>query len=359
MGHLLSQGRSRVLIVTAPPIRRTADVLAAALTTGGAVASVYSEIASEPTVTDLETALSHARAFAPDAVVGVGGGSALDVSKLVAALHNSSQTANEVFDIGKLGPRKTYLACLPTTSGTGSEVSPNAILLDETDRLKKGVVSPFLVPDAAFIDPALTLSVPAPVTASTGMDALAHCLEAYVNRFAHPIVDLYALEGIRLVGANLLQAVRHGDDVAARTQLARGSLYGGLCLGPVNTTAAHALAYPLGSQYHVAHGVSTAVLLAPILEFNAAAAPERCAEVAVALGAPRGRTSEGTAQKGADLLRQLARDCGIPGGLRELGIAADAIPEMARAAMNVTRLLKNNVREVTLADAEAIYRAAY
>jgi alcohol dehydrogenase class IV len=357
--YLLGRGLQQALIITAPPIRGLAESLAAVLSKGGATVSLYADIASEPTIHAFEAARHAARAFRPDVVIGLGGGSALDVSKLVAALHYGAQDVRDGFGTNRLGARSTYLACLPTTSGTGSEVSPNAILLDEADHLKKGVVSPWLVADAAFVDPALTLSVPPAVTAATGMDALVHCLEAYANRFAHPLVDLYALEGIRLIGCSLLQAVQHGDDVEARTRMARGSLYGGLCLGPVNTAAVHALAYPLGGEFHVAHGVSNAVLLPHVMQYNLPAAPERYADIALALGAEAGGSALDTAQRGVDLLRQLGRDCGIPGGLSELGIPATAIPGMARSAMTVTRLLKNNLRELTLADAEAIYRAAY
>src|SRR5262249_33593618 len=155
------------------------------------------------------------------------------------------------------------------------EVSPNAIFLDENDRLKKAAISPHLVPDAAYVDPLLMLTVPPAVTAATGIDALTHCIEAYVNRFAHRMIDSFALVGIRLISRCLARAVEQGDDIAARTDVALGSLYGGLCLGPVNTGAVHALAYPLGGEFGIAQGVSNAVFLAHVLEFNLPAAPAR------------------------------------------------------------------------------------
>jgi alcohol dehydrogenase class IV len=248
---------------------------------------------------------------------------------------------------------------LPTTAGTGAEVSPNAILLDETDELKKGVVSPHLVPEAAFVDPLLTLSVPAAVTAATGLDALTHCIEAYANKFAHPIVDLYALQGIKLISQNLTRAVRAGGDLEARAALALGSLYGGLCLGPVNTAAVHALAYPLGGRFHIAHGVANALLLPHVLRFNFSAAPERYAEISVALGVARNGSTLTTAEHGVDFLTQLSRDCGVPQKLSELNISRDAIPSLAKAALQVQRLLKNNLRPLTETDAAQIYTAAY
>lgn len=352
-------GLRRVFIVTSPPIVGLVEPLAGALRKGGASVTIYSGVATEPAVSTFEGAMEAARQAEPDAVIGLGGGSAMDVAKLVAALYDGRQGVREVFGIGKLASRPLYLACLPTTAGTGSEVSPNAILLDEAEELKKGIVSPHLVPDAAYVDPMLTVTMPPAVTAATGLDALTHCAEAYANRFAHPIVDLYALQGIRLIAANVVRAVERGDDLEARTNMALGSLYGGFCLSPVNTAAVHALAYPLGGEFHVAHGVSNAVLLPHVLRFNLPAAPERYAEVALALGAKAGDSDLETAQRGLDRLFELCRECGIPAGMSELGVPEAAIPRMAEAAMKVTRLLKNNRRELTVADAEAIYRSAY
>ena len=220
-------------------------------------------------------------------------------------------------------------------------------------------VSSYLVPDAAFVDPRLTLTVPPAVTAATGLDALTHCIEAYANKFAHPIVDIYALEGIRLISANLVRAVRDGADIEARAALSLGSLYGGLCLGPVNTAAVHALAYPLGGQFHVAHGISNALLLPHVLRFNFAAAPERYAAMARAFGVQRNGSDLTTAEHGVEFLSQLSRDCGVPQKLSDLKIPREAIPDMAKAAMQVTRLLRNNPRPLTELDARAIYEAAY
>jgi alcohol dehydrogenase class IV len=356
---MLAEDLRRVLVVTSPPIVGLAEPLVADLQEGGAAVSIFDGIATEPAISTFEAAMAMAREAEVDAVVGLGGGSAMDVAKLVAALYDGQQGVREVFGIDRVASRALWLACLPTTSGTGSEVSPIAILLNEEEQLKRGIVSPHLVADAAYVDPVLTKSLPRGVTAATGLDALTHCVEAYANRFAHPMVDLYALEGTRLIADNVVRAVEHGDDLEARTAMARGSLYGGLCLGPVNTAAVHALAYPLGSEFHVPHGVSNAVLLPHVLRFSLPAAPERYAAVALALGVEPGSSSLETAERGLDRLFELCRECGIPSGMAEMDIPEDAIPRMSGAAMKVTRLLKNNLRELTVADAEAIYRAAY
>ena len=356
---LAARGSQRVLLVSSSPVLPTLGAVTDALKKSGVTFIVAPPVDREPNRELFAKILSFARAEKIDSVLGIGGGSAIDVAKLVAALTRSQQTAPEIFGINLLSSRALPLVCLPTTAGTGAEVSPNAILLDETDALKKGVVSPHLVPDAAFVDPLLTLSVPAAVTAATGLDALTHCVEAYANQFAHPIVDTYALQGIRLIAPHLVRAVRDGQDREARAALALGSLYGGLCLGPVNTAAVHALAYPLGGKFHIAHGVSNALLLPHVLRFNFSAAPARYAEIAIALGVPQTGSDLATAEAGVALLSELSRACGVPQRLRELGILPTDLPALARAAMQVQRLLKNNLRPVTEADAVNIYEAAF
>lgn len=356
---LASLGVRRVLLVSSTPVLPAIASVLAALKAAGLVVIQAPCVDQEPTRKLFEQTLAVARAEKIDGVLGMGGGSAIDVAKLVAALIRGNQAAHEVFGINLLHSRELPLVCLPTTAGTGAEVSPNAILLDETDELKKGVVSPHLVPDAAFVDPLLTVSVPPSVTAATGLDALTHCIEAYANKFAHPVVDAYALQGIRLIGANLTRAVRHGHDVEARAALSLGSLYGGLCLGPVNTAAVHALAYPLGGRFHIAHGVSNALLLPHVLRFNFSAAPERYAEIAAALGVPQHGSDLAAAESGVEFLSQLSRDCGVPQKLSELKVPREAIPAMAQAAMRVTRLLKNNVRPLAELDAVRIYESAF
>jgi alcohol dehydrogenase len=314
---------------------------------------------AEPTLRMFEEALLRAREVEPTCVLGLGGGSALDVAKLIAAFVYNEQSVQQAFGIGLLSSRDCHLVCVPSTSGTGSEVSPNAILLDENAALKKGVVSPFLVPDATFIDPELTHTVPATVTAFTGLDALTHCVEAYTNNFAHPLVDVYALQGIALCAKHLASAVHKGDDAEARSGMSQASLYGGLCLGPVNTAAVHALAYPLGGEFHLAHGLSNAILLSPVFRFNAEANPRRHAEVARAMGAPDGKSCEETANIGADLLAQLAEDCGLVRDLARHGVTRRDIPRLAESAMTVTRLLKNNPRPMVQADAEHLYQQCF
>lgn len=342
----------RVFTLTSPSVEHRARDLASTLVASGAALEVRADIPAEPTVACCERLRAAARAFAPDLVLAVGGGSVLDVAKLVAALHDRDEPAAKFYGIGLVPGRRVRLACVPTTAGTGSEVSPNALLYDEATSTKKAVISPALVPDAAIVDPRLMQSLPPALTATTGLDALTHCIEVYANRAAHPAVDPFALEGVRLIGANLARSVADGSDLAARSAVALGSLYGGLGLGPVNTAGVHALAYPLGGEFHLAHGLSIALLLPHVVRFNLRGLPERHEALARALGAA-------TAAELPERLRQLVLSCGVRGGLAAHGIPREAFPRMVTAAMQVTRLLKNNPRPLTAPDAFAIYDAAY
>lgn len=354
-----SRPPARVLIVTIDPLLPALKGFITQLEQKHIPVSVDTGIVQEPSFADLGSLLERVTPFNPDVVVGIGGGSVLDIAKLVAAQLGNELQLREYVGNGLLKGRRKKLICLPATAGTGSEVSPNAILVDETDNAKKGIISPYLVPDIVYVDPLLTMSVPSSITAATGLDAFTHCLEAYTNKFAHPFIDMYAYEGMRLIAGSLVQAVRNGSDEGARSDVAMGSLLGGFCLGPVNTAAVHALSYPLGSRFHLAHGLSNALLLPYVMEFNLPAAPARYAAVAQAMGCPREKDDTATALAGLQRVKELIRDCGIPSRLREVNIPESAIQEMAIAAMGITRLLKNNPREVKLADAVSIYRAAY
>ncbi len=350
--ELASAGHRRIFVVCSPSVRSRANTFLDVLRQTGAAIELADNVPPEPTTAFCETLRMRARPFAPDLVLAVGGGSVLDIAKLVAALHDRPEPVATFYGIDVLTDRRSALVCVPTTSGTGSEVSPNALLLDESAVAKKAVISPALIPDLAIIDPLLTCTLPAPLTATTGIDALAHCLETYASRVAHPLVDLRSLEGVRLIGAHLARCVAHGDDLTARSAVALGSLYGGLGLGPVNTNGVHALAYPLGGEFHLAHGLSIALLLPHVVRFNITVMPERHAALAEAIGAA-------SVADLPDALSRIIAQCGIDPRLSSYGITRDALPRLADAGLLVTRLLKNNPREVQREDALRIYEAAF
>jgi alcohol dehydrogenase len=353
------RGIESVFLVTTKPTLPLCAPLVNALRSNGCAVTVWHDIAGEPTIPEFKNALQAAREARPGAVIGLGGGSAMDVAKLVAALADERQSIEQAFGVDNLPGRSLWLACIPTTAGTGSEVTPIAILGDLMEDLKKGVVSRHLVPDAAYLDPVLTVTMPPAITAATGLDALTHCIEAYANRYAHPLIDVYALAGIGLIAEHLERAFKNGQDIEARAALLQASLYGGLCLGPVNTAAVHALAYPLGGEFHIAHGLANALLLPHVLRFNLEAAPGRYASIAKALGIGPTGNDLADARGGINRIEALIKTCGVQAGMRHFGIEQSAIPRMARAAITVQRLLERNLRVITEADAVDIYKAAW
>lgn len=347
----------RLLFLTAAPLAQQMQAVIEPLKKTHSVQELIYDYLGEPTF-ELFGQLLDQLTGTPDCVIGTGGGSVLDCAKLLAALGTRKQQLTEVIGMQLVNRRTIQLICIPTTAGTGSEMSPNAILLNAATQAKSAVISRELVPDAVYIDPSLTLALPARITAETGMDALSHCIESYTNINAHPVIDLYALEGIRLIAGHLRQAVADGTNIDARTALLVGSMYGGICLGPVNTAAVHALSYGLGGKFHIGHGLANAMLLPPVFEFNAPASEYRHASVARALGATAANPTACIAE-GAALLRSLASECGIPAKLSDIGIPEGAIPELVATAMEVTRLLNNNPRKMTPEDAETIYRQLF
>ena len=341
-------GYKKIFLLYAEPLKNKVENLAEEFVQKSISVELCEYAFGEPTILYFNELLEITKTNIPDCVIGVGGGSVLDTAKLLAALCNSTQQVDDVFGKDMLKSRKCGLIAIPTTAGTGSEVSPNAILLDEKTSEKKGVISPLLVPDSCFIDPELMIDLPPKITAETAMDALSHCIEAFTNKFAHPVIDIYALAGIKLIVNNLQNAYNNGADIEARTALALGSLYGGLCLGPVNTAAVHALSYGLGGRYHISHGLANAILLPVVMRFNMNHNLHKYNEIAHAIGAK-------TAAEGIDKIENLAKNCGIPQRLSEIGIEHSEIGILAHLAMRVTRLLVNNPREVTHEDTVKIF----
>ena len=317
--------------------------------------AVFAEVAREPEIADLEAGLAAAAAAQPDVIVGFGGGSTMDLAKLVAAMHGTGLAIHDVTGVDRVPPRAIPLVQVATTAGTGSEASNRSLITDPVTHAKLVANSNRLQADLAVVDPDLTLSVPARVTAATGVDALAHCVEAYTNRLAHPYIDMYALEGIRLIGRYLPRAIADGGDREARAGLSLAALYGGFCLGPVNTAAGHALAYPLGTRRHVAHGASNALMFPHVLAFNAPAVPEQTVAILAALGLAAPAETAAVFEVAYGYCRGL----GIEMRMSRLGVEEADLPGMADEAHAIRRLLDNNPREISRDEILAIYRAAF
>jgi len=307
----------------------------------------------EPDIATLTAARAVADRFQPELVVGFGGGSAMDLAKLVAVLSGSALAIDDVVGVGRTPARTALLAQVPTTAGTGSEAGTRALVSDLGRKTKLAVESPEMLADLVALDPTLAVTLPPAITAETGVDALAHCVEAFTSARAHPAIDFYALEGIRLIGRYLHRAVAHSDDLEARAGMAMAALYGGYCLGPVNTTAGHAIAYPLSTRHGVAHGRANAIIFPHTFAFNAAAVPERTGETLALLGFDPIDTAAPF-----DAAHAFCRRLGIDMSMRVDGIGADDLAPMVTEAASIRRLLDNNPRTITSDDIRAIYEAA-
>ena len=351
----------RVLLVTDPGMMATGLVQQATdcLRVAGVEVTLFDQVQADPPE---EIVLQAAQqALGKTGVIGFGGGSSLDVAKLAALLAASNQPLAEAYGIGNAQGPRLPLVLVPTTAGTGSEVTPISIVTTGASE-KMGVVSPLLLPDMALLDPELTLGLPAHVTAATGIDAMVHAIEAYasVNANNNPISRALAVEALGLMGRMLLRAVQKPDDLEARTGMLLGSMLAGQAFANSPVAAVHALAYPIGGHYKVPHGLSNALVLPHVLRFNAQVAPEAYAALLphVFPDLPAMSVAEAALQF-AESMADLSRACGLEQGLRDMGIAREALPILARDAMNQTRLLVNNPRPVDQAAALKIYEAAW
>ncbi|RJG13034.1 iron-containing alcohol dehydrogenase [Pseudomonas cavernicola] len=359
------RGAQSVLIVTDPGITRFGlldDVLPGFAAEGVAVA-VFDQVVADPPEAIVLSAVQQARELRAELIVGFGGGSSMDVAKLVALLAHPqcAQALPEIYGVGNAKGQRLPLIQVPTTAGTGSEVTQIAIITTG-GTTKMGVVSPLLLPDLALLDADLTLGLPSAVTAATGIDAMVHAIESYTSALKkNPLSDLLAREALRLLAANLHEAVHNGQNRAARQAMLLGACLAGQAFANAPVAAVHALAYPLGGHFHIPHGLSNALVLPHVLRFNAPAASELYAELApLLLGSQLkpGNAQSLTAQFIDELAALNARH-GLPSRLRDAGVPEAMLAQLASEAMLQQRLLVNNPREIKEADALAIYQAAY
>ena len=354
-------GARKALVVTDPGVVAAGLTarLEAVLDSAGISWARFDAVEPDPRLDIAVAAAAAARAEQADLVIGIGGGSPLDIAKVCAVLAVSAKPVQELFGIDQVPGPGLRTILIPTTAGTGSEATPVAILSDEQEKLKKGIVSPYLFPAVAVLDPELTVGLPPHVTAATGLDALIHAMEAFTSRNAGSMSDLLARKAMRLIWRNLRTAYANGEDLAARAAMLEGSLLAGMAFANAGMTAVHAFAYPIGAEFHIPHGVANSIMLPPVMEFNMIGNLEKFAQIAECFGEPvRGLNRRSQAARAAQAVRTLVEDLGVPRTLREFGVSEAHIPALAQGAMKVTRLLANNPRRVTLADAEAIYRKA-
>lgn len=358
------RGASRVMIVTDPGITKLGmlDSITPGFAKAGVAYEIFDEVQADPPEAVVMAAVEQGRAMQADLVVGFGGGSSMDVAKLVAFLAhpNCNQQLSDIYGVGNAKGQRLPLIQVPTTAGTGSEVTQISIITTG-ETTKMGVVSPVLLPDMALLDAELTVGLPPAVTAATGIDAMVHAIEAYTSKIKkNPLSDMLAREALRLLAANLDEAVHNGSNREARQGMLLGALLAGQAFANAPVAAVHALAYPLGGHFHIPHGLSNALVLPAVIDFNASAAETLYAELAPLLvkNLKAGNAASLTEQLVAEL-SALSPRCKLPTRLRDAGVPEDMLPQLAKDAMLQQRLLIDDPRELTEADALAIYRKAF
>lgn len=326
----------------------------------GIAVEIFHRVLPDPDIACCEECIEQAKGARYDLIVGLGGGSAMDISSITSIMCTNPGSVHDYFGVNLVKNPGVPTFLVPTTAGTGAEVTPNAILTDTESKLKKGVVSPHILPRAAIVDPLLTLSMPPRVTSFTGMDALTHAIEAFTSVNASPLTDMYAREAIRLIGQNLRTAVAKGDNVKARYGMSLGSLYAGIALANAGVGAVHALAYPLGGEFKIPHGIANGILLPHVMEVNAIGDIPKFGEVARLLGQRcENLPSVEQARLSAKAVGDLLADIDMPRSLSEFGVPREAVPQLAAAALQVTRLMANNPRNLTVEDCRRIFEMAF
>jgi alcohol dehydrogenase class IV len=348
------------LIVTDAILVKSGTVDLALAQLGGRRYGIFDQVKPEPEISIVEDCTRAYREGGHDGLIGLGGGSAIDIAKGVAAFANHEGPLTELFGVDLVQRKGPALIAIPTTAGTGSEVTNVAIFSDKQAQLKKGIVSDYLLPDVALVSPLMTLTCPRSVTAASGVDALVHAIESYLSVNASPITDAIALGAIKLIAKALPKAYANPSNLQAREDMATASLMAGMAFGNAGVGAVHALAYPLGGRFNIAHGVSNALLLPYVMAWNKMACVERFRDIAEAMGVRTAHLSDkDAADQAVQAMTDLCVAVDIPSGMRSFNVPEDAIPAMAEEASKIDRLMRNNPRKLTAADIEKIYRAAY
>jgi alcohol dehydrogenase class IV len=349
---------SKVLIITDPGVACTGSVTTVEepLKAAGLKTGVYDQAVPEPPMSSVDGIVTFAEKGRFDCIVGFGGGSALDVAKMVAVLVGSGKKVEDFVGVDQVPKKGLPIIAVPTTAGTGSEVTAIAIFANEKLNVKQGVVSGYLIPNIALVDPVLTWSCPQNVTAASGMDALIHNIEAYISVNATMHTDPLAYEGIKLISKSIRAATYDGTNAWARHNMAMGSLLGGIAFGNAGVGAVHALSYPIGGMFHVPHGVANTMMLPWVMEYNMLSCLQWFREIGEAMGENmEGLSDREAADKTVAALRQLAVDLNVPQYLSDVDIPESAIPDLVKGAMTQARLWANNPRKFSPEDMAQLY----
>lgn len=359
---LKSLSAKRVFFVTDAGVLKAgiAESPVCALRKAGFEVTVYSKVQADPPEEMVKAAVDAATACEADSVIGFGGGSSMDTAKLVALLAKTPQALDDIYGVNLAQGSRLPLIQVPTTAGTGSEVTPISILTTVSDE-KKGIVSPLLLPDVAVLDGELTVGVPPAITAMTGVDAMVHAIEAFTSRIKkNPVSDALAKQALELLYKNLPLVISNGKDAPARQSMLLGSMLAGMAFANAPVAAVHALAYPLGGIFHLPHGLSNSLMLEVVLRFNLPAAISEYAELGRLIDPNLATASdEHAAAQFVERIIALVRAMPFAKNLSEAGVPKDAVVQLAEDAVKQQRLLVNNPRTVTLEDAIELYQAAF
>lgn len=331
-----------------------------ALKAGDMSYSSYTDVVADPPEAIIYAALKTLQEGGNDGVIGFGGGSSMDTAKLIALMAKSGETLDQIYGVGNAKGQRLPLILIPTTAGTGSEVTAVAIVTTG-ETTKAGVVATQLYPDVALLDAELTVGLPPHITAATGVDAMVHAIEAYTSaRLKNEYADMLAKQALTLLSKNIMTATHDGSNVEARQAMLLGACLAGQAFANAPVAAVHALAYPLGGHYHIPHGLSNSLVLPYVMRFNAVEAKGLYAELAPVI---MGTTVEGDDETVTEALityiEKLIVDLGLPNTLKDMKVPEADLPMLAKDGMKQERLLMNNPRKITEADALAIYQAAF
>lgn len=362
LGSEAAKYGKKAMLVLEPELSNVGieEVVVKALEAGGMAYTLFQDFVQEPEPTEADAAAEKAKSEGCDVVIGVGGGSAMDLAKAASVLVANKGKAVDYTGVDLVPNPGLPKIMVPTTAGTGSEVTWTAVFTRRAEKAKGGINSPYLYPELALLDPALTLTVPPDLTASTGMDALCHAIESYTSVKANAMSDMVAMEAIALIAEYLPQAVADGRNIVARENMLLASLYAGMGLASAGVTAVHALSYPLGAIHGIPHGMANGILLPHVMNFNCIGSPEKFANVAELMGDDTSGMNTREAAKLAPMaVFDLMDDIDMPEGLHELDIPEEDLEMLAEKGMALSRVLENNPRFLTVEDAYNIYEQAY
>jgi len=361
-GHIKEHHSQNPLVVIDKNIAKTGlqEKIASILVSDGIKFTIYDKVEPEPRIELADEGAELAIKNKCDSVIGIGGGSAMDVAKAIAVIATNKGAAADYLGLNKVPKAGLPKIMIPTTAGTGSEVTFTAVFVRKNLKKKEGMNSPYLYPELALLDPELTLSLPPAPTAHTGLDALCHAIESYTSINASPMSEMFSLEAISLIAENLRTCVHDGKNIAARERMLLGSLYAGIGLANAGVTAVHSLSYPLGGKFGVSHGLANTILLSSVMAFNLPGALEKFADVADAMGeCTDGLPVRESAYLAVEAVEALIEDCGIDSSIRDFGVKEEDFSALADVAVTVARPLENNPRKMTKEDMIAIYAEAF